>query len=343
VREIRRRRVRARRRGAASLAGLLLAAGCAGPGFDYADLPDAPIAFVYRTPEESERVHEWIERRAARQEPSLPGQKTVRLEDVGEFLGLGPGEEGRAAGILGRIAFLDPASREIEVAGFAKRGARPMAWSADGQRLLYVDVHRGDPHVLEWSRETGEIRLVTHGDFEQVDACYGPDGRVAFSRTEGDRTRIWVREPGGGPPHPVTSGPRDFEPAWAPDGSLLAYRTHDAQRGEQIATIAPDEGGAPQMLGRGRAPTFTPEGAWIVYSRPTRAGWRLYRMHPDGSGRRPLGGSPHDENDPAVSPDGRFVAFVSTQLDRQVLVVRSIASGGDLPLLLDGEGLLPVW
>jgi Tol biopolymer transport system component len=66
-------------------------------------------------------------------------------------------------------------------------------------------------------------------------------------------------------------------------------------------------------------------------------------MRPDGTGRRPLGRSPFDEVDPAVSPDGRFVAYVSIQDDRPRLWVRSMDGAGQRPLVQEEDALLPAW
>ena len=178
-------------------------------------------------------------------------------------------------------------------------------------------------------------------------ACYGPEGRIAFVRRTPTRKdkgglRIFVREPGGGTPRALTPGPTDHRPAWSPDGSSLVYQALDAS-GNLVVMAIDAAGGEPRLLGRGLAPVFTPDGEWIIYSAPTRAGNKLSKMHRDGSGKRALGRSPHEEHDPAVSPDGGFVAFVSLQGNRHRLVVRSIDGSGDRPLIIDGEGLTPIW
>jgi TolB protein len=134
-------------------------------------------------------------------------------------------------------------------------------------------------------------------------------------------------------------------PAWSPDGKLLAYQTIGPDRREAIAVVDVDAGGdpAPRLLGRGRDPEFSPDGQWIVYSAPTRKGWKIFQVHPNGLGKRALGTSALEEHDPAVSPDGGFVVYVADDEDRQKLRVRSFDGAGDRPLLLDGDGASPVW
>jgi Tol biopolymer transport system component len=155
--------------------------------------------------------------------------------------------------------------------------------------------------------------------------------------------RLFVREPRGGEPRPITDGPLDVAPDWSPDGSKIVFQTLDEQGREAIAVIEPEGEGGPRRLARGTAPVFTPDGEWIVYSALTREGWRIWKMHADGTGRRPVGRGGDEEGDPAVSPDGRFVAFVVLEDERRRIHVRRLDGSGDRPLITDGEGLRPVW
>lgn len=338
------------RRGPAQLAALGLALACAGPGFDYGELPGEPIALVYRTRQEAERVLEMIDQQTRGPLGSTPGEYTVRLEDVQDAFGLGRSKEQRAADLLGRLAFLDVGTREVRIADFANRGSRPLDWTPERDRLLYLAFPRLEAQVFEYELETGQVRAVTQGPEEHLDACYGPDGRIAVTRAvpraqaedEGG-ARIWVRDPGGGAPRPVTPGPADHRPAWSPDGAVLVYESIGRDGRSTIRAVDPSGSGEPRLLGRGSGPVFTPDGAWIVYSAPTRQGQRIWKMRPDGSGKHPVGRSAYEERDPAVSPDGRFVVFVTTRDDRHHLMVRTLEGRGDRPLLLEGDGLHPTW
>jgi Tol biopolymer transport system component len=60
-----------------------------------------------------------------------------------------------------------------------------------------------------------------------------------------------------------------------------------------------------------RASAFPGENGRIVFSQSLGSGADLYSALPDGSGLRRLTTSPEDDLDPAVSPDGKEIAFVS--------------------------------
>ena len=332
---------------AAGWASLALAlASCLGAGIPRSELPAEPLAFVYRTETNAQKRAEELARAEGREEPQEPGRGIARLEDVGEWVGLGQTELEQRIAKLGNLAFFDLRADDISLADFALPGARPLDWSPDRDRLLLASLRDGTPQLYEWSRAGGHLRAVTSGPVAHPTGCYGPDGRLAYVAInvgeENVRARLLVTGPGGARPRVLTRGPADGSPSWAPDGSLIVYDAASHTDRSRIMAIAPS-GGEPRMIARGRRPVFTPDGQWVVYSAKTRKGWRLRRMRPDGSGKMAFGDGPTDEHTPSVSPDGRFVAYVEEDGDRERLRVRAFDGSGDRPLLSHGDGISPAW
>jgi dipeptidyl aminopeptidase/acylaminoacyl peptidase len=327
----------------ASVVAALLC-GCAGSGIDLAQLPARPIAIVHRTLYESEQRSDLLLR--SQGAGSAPGR--VRLEDVGQLLGIGADEQARRAALLGHLSLVHPKSGRIERVEAALPGERPLCWSSDADRLLFVSFARAArPQLFEYSRSSQEIRALTRGPAAHPFGCYGPGDRLVVSRVEaqGKRlvSRLVVHAPPGAP-KVITGGPADSKPVWSPDGGLIAYETVGPGGGVSIAVVDP-EGGEGRVLTPGHDPVFTPDGKWIVFSAPRRGRDRLWRIRPDGLGRSQLGESVYDERDPAVSPDGRYVLFVGEQEDTvvQKILVRPFSGGGQRPLLDREEGMSPTW
>jgi Tol biopolymer transport system component len=332
---------------------------CSSDRIDYDDLPNRPVAVVVRTEDDGKRLQETAKREAeevAEAQDKLPTndpmKKAQRLFD-----GLARVEKNRAR--YSKLVFLDPIERESERVEFAPRDARPLAWTSDRTRLLYSVEKERRPQLYEWIEASGEVRQLTWGA-PHGDGTFGPNGRIAAVRRnplrkDGDRIvggfQIYVTDIGGANPRPVTEGPFDVAPTWSPDGTTLIYEKWDVKGTDTLRSVdvAAAEAGRFELsrpLARGRSPVFSLDGEWVIYSGRTRVGYRLFKMHPDGTGRRSLGRSGLQETDPSISPDGRYVVYTghnsNSESGPQILVKR-IDGSSPRQLQIDGSGSLPVW
>lgn len=188
-----------------------------------------------------------------------------------------------------------------------------------------------------------------------------PDGRwLAYAAGPAGSLDLWLRSADPNRvvlPRRLTSAPGDeTAPAFSPDGRWLAYvgTNHDA-RGDLYLLALEGDGtpaGEPRHL-TGReagdgSPAFAPDGRSLYYQRtlPGEAQPRLavVPLAPPRRGGGPEAGPPRDleggpgggplrGESPAVSPDGRRLAFVD----------RSREPGGDLFLLdLESGGVVPL-
>jgi Tol biopolymer transport system component len=336
-----------------ALAALALAPGCIGSGFDLGELPGEPLVVVYRTREESERRVELLQSAKSpavrRENTSTYEANYVRLESAVERLGLGRSAAEKAADLLGRMSVVDARAEQVEPLEFAFRGDRPLDWSPDYEKLLFASLRGDAVQLFEWHRSTGEVRVVTIGPEDHPSGSYGPDGRLVVSEQmrsadgKSKVSRLLLSASGGGALEPLTDGPHDAKPDWSPDGRWVVYETRDPSGLPAIASVPADRSAPPRIVAPGRDPSFAPEGGLVVYSARTRVGYRLAEMHPDGQGKRPLGAGPREEHDPRVSPDGRFVVYVSDDEGRQQLRVRTRDGRKDRPLIWNGDGITPVW
>jgi len=334
-------------------------AGGTGGSFQVGSLPGDPVALTYRKTDDIEKVQKQIEGRMQEraQEKAREVQRARPAPNSVE--GVREAFEARAmenAGIdmMSRMALHTlPDERTVD-AEFAAKGDRPLAWSADHQRLLFLSERAGTPQLFEWNRQSDAVTQLTHGADTVLDGCYGPRGEVAWvagtplaqapQGTTGGM-RVFVRAPGSAP-LAVTPGPLDSAPAWSPTESLLVYQQRGKSGLDEIVAIDPAAPGTPRYLANGRTPVFTPDGKWIVYSARTPKGWKIFRVRPDGSGKQYIAGGAMQEVEPAMSPDGKWVLFTGYYEGKPYetdLMIRPFAGGKDRKLDFDDKPHRTTW
>ena len=334
---------------------MLVAPGCQAPGVTREEIPEDPIAFIFHSEGEARRRAEAYARRRTADAPSgLEISTVVHLNSFRDYLeeAFGSRDDGEFAG---RLSLLNPRTRRVTVLESARKGAIPLAWSPDRDRLLFAQWDLGKLQLFEFERDSRVVSQVTGGSDHHPQGCYGPDGRliaVVAKQAESTAERSGRKELVSqiaviGPSDAVESislGPMDGEPACSPDGTAVVYvRLFPDARGEiWVHSFAGNE--PARAIAQGREPSFSPNGEWIVYSRAVGNTLALWRIRRDGTGRARLGrGSGADESGPAVSPNGSLVVYESVFKNRYRLFVRRFDGTGDSVLFSDGDGTHAVW
>src|SRR5215470_5959624 len=80
--------------------------------------------------------------------------------------------------------------------------------------------------------------------------------------------------------------------------------------GKNERILAP-HAGSPNTLEY--SPSWSPDSQWIVYTQERAGLSDIYRIHPDGTGLEQLTNNPAFDDQGALSPDGRSLAFISTR------------------------------
>src|SRR5262245_11691696 len=84
------------------------------------------------------------------------------------------------------------------------------------------------------------------------------------------------------------------------------------------------------------SPSYSPDGKWVVFTQERGGLSDIYRIHTDGTGLERLTDDPAFDDQGALSPDGRSVAFISTRgsgtanlwlLDLTTRTYRSVTTG----------------
>jgi eukaryotic-like serine/threonine-protein kinase len=130
---------------------------------------------------------------------------------------------------------------------------------------------------------------------------------------------------------------------WTPDGRLITFRTAGG-----IAEVPPDGSAAPRVLlagpdGNPRYPTaWSPDGRELLFDVDGATGNDLSVLSRGGEARTQLA-EPYNEPNGAISPDGRFVAYVTDESGRAEVYVASYPGFGDRAGISADGGTHPRW
>jgi serine/threonine protein kinase/Tol biopolymer transport system component len=202
-----------------------------------------------------------------------------------------------------------------------------------------------EPRSLVFVDRSGNRRLATDERRNFHDPGFSPDGRrIAMDFNTPDGRDVWVLEPGGVLTR--TTFDRDgHDPTWFPDGRSIAYTSlRDGDFGIYRARLGGGE--PPESLIV--APDLAFTGLWLgasdtllTVTPPTGADFMDIVLVANG-GRgpiEPLVSTRFYESHPAVSHDGRWLAYVSTQTGRTEVYVRAVAGDGNVVRVsVDGGG-----
>jgi serine/threonine-protein kinase len=158
-----------------------------------------------------------------------------------------------------------------------------------------------------------------------------PDGRrLAVDVLGGQTVDLWVRELPSGPFTRLTfDGLENTRPSWTPDGRDVLF-LRNAGRGISSVWKQRADGSAPaESVYASRMSIFeamiTADGRWLVFRANPRGGdgdILGLRLDQPGVAPVPLVDSRFQESHPAVSPDGRWIAYTSQETGRSELYVR---------------------
>jgi TolB protein len=115
-----------------------------------------------------------------------------------------------------------------------------------------------------------DVKRLTDNDAPDFSPAWSPDGRrIAFISWRDGNQDIYVfslDDPRDAASFNLTNTPTRNEdyPVWSPDGKLLAYSALDEGVEKTFVKPTDDPNAVAQVLGRGRAPTWSPDGASLV-------------------------------------------------------------------------------
>ena len=223
---------------------------------------------------------------------------------------------------------------------------------SDDGTLVYVPASQYDADVaLVWVSRTGEEEAIVSELGRFSDPALSPDGRwlaLSISRPGEDRD-VWVFDLARHTRSRLTvGGASDFAPLWTPSGGRVLY---ESERPVFDLYWRPADGSAPAeslvVSEYDKVPSsFTPDGRTLLFTHTTLPRAEIWSVPLDGSSAaKPLLTSEQGSlASPALSPDGRWLAYVSDESGRNevYLLPYPAMRGGRRQVSVNG-GASPKW
>ncbi|HEV2064666.1 MAG TPA: protein kinase, partial [Thermoanaerobaculia bacterium] len=177
-----------------------------------------------------------------------------------------------------------------------------------------------------------------------------PDGsRVAIPAVEDGKTLdVWIQDVARGSRSRLTFEAigSAFPAGWSPSGDRLVLPTGPDQTGTELLMRSADGTGEAKRLAPGISCGFSPDGKRLVYSAwgGTQNHWDLWSVLLDGTSK-PVAflEAPGNQIAPALSPDGRYLAYASEESGRWEIFLRPFPSGEGKWQVSSGLGWWPHW
>lgn len=248
------------------------------------------------------------------------------------------------------LAFLRTKGRAGEVFVMEKPGqARPvvighrvdsMAWSADGQSILFTTAGFNARGFYRLRLDTGlPVRI---SDFSGV-AVFNPTvaahgNRLAFSRIVPGTSDIMELDLTGRAVSRklIASGSENTDPSFSPDGARIAFAS--SRTGSTQVWASESDGGNPVQItffddGQSGSPRWSPDGAQLAFDRNSKSGLAVYVVGANGGTPREL---ISNGIVPAWSSDGRWIYFNSSRSGSWE--IWKAPSGGGAPVQVTHDG-----
>jgi serine/threonine-protein kinase len=215
-------------------------------------------------------------------------------------------------------------------------------YSYSAGRLVYREALQRESRVEWFDPATGARTVVLEpGAYNAV--RLSPDGlRLLVARPEGlaSRENVWLYEIAGGSWSRLTREPDvKYNLAWHPDGRHVVLQPETGTTARFLAVDDGDVETVPVDPGATPILDWAPAGAYAVGHRQVReTGMDLVRWGVrDSLPYQVLYATPADEELPRISPDGRYVAYLSDQSGRvEVYLARLPGVTGERQVSLAG-------
>lgn len=190
---------------------------------------------------------------------------------------------------------------------------------------------------MEYDFSPNQVRMTAHKIADDIyQKLTGEAGifstRIAYINKVGMRYTLQVADADGyHPQNVVSSNEPIISPAWAPDGSKIAYVSFEKKK--PIVYVQSLSTGERKVIadykGNNSAPAWSPDGSRLAIVLTHGANSQIYTVDANGGNLKQVMRSGSIDTEPAFSPDGRWIYFSSDRGGRPQ-IYRVPANGGDV-------------
>jgi serine/threonine-protein kinase len=184
---------------------------------------------------------------------------------------------------------------------------------------------------LLWVDRQGRQEPVTEQSRQYMDAQLSPDGKRMVVLLPAANNKLWMLDLERDILSRLTYGPgNDFLPRWSPDGQWIYFNS--VRGGPGIYRVSADGGGEGEQVVDPPAfiESVSPDGRTLAFTRPDDVTeddlWTVSTDDP--SSAEPFLNTEFDEFAPVFSPDGGWLAYLSTESGEREIYLREYPGAG---------------
>ena len=259
---------------------------------------------------------------------------------------------------LDRMETTGPPAPALEgVRSNALTGGAQFSVSANGTLVYLPGAMVGAAAPVRWVSAEGTTTPLKSGPVDWYSVRFAPDGRRLALEVREQSFDLWVYEWGRDVFTRLTLDQADERnPVWTPDSRGIAFASTRDQPAGNLYWQRTDGSGAIERLTRSpraqRPMSWHPSGRFLSFTEtmsPTKVAPMILPLEGDAirgwTPGVPVAFSDTDAliGSPMFSPDGRWLAYSSTESGRSEVYVRPFPGPGGTWLISTGGGNLPTW
>jgi Tol biopolymer transport system component len=209
----------------------------------------------------------------------------------------------------------------------ASNGDAAFAVSQNGTLVFQPGGLTSFQYNLLWMDRNGKVANITEEVKPYAFPAISPDGKRIALTLQSSTFDVWVYDLVRDTLTKASFGSDDYRPRWSPDGKMLAYDSsksghqqvyvkHDIGQGSEVTvTDGPDN---KELY------DWTADGREVIFGRQNKdTGWDVYATPIQGDHKpRHLVEAPFNQTEARVSPDGKWLAYMSDESGQNEVFVQ---------------------